>query len=388
MQDFEKSIEVQAPRLIEMADDFFDHPEIGLEEFRASAALCDYLEDHGFTVERGIAGLPTAFRATYQCGEGGPRLGLFCEYDALEGLGHACAHHLQGPIIVGAATAIRETIQERNYSLIIYGAPAEETTSGKLTMLAQGYCRDMDVAMMVHGAPNTSIDKKALALSKYRVTFHGKAAHAASNPEKGRSAFDAAQLMFHGIECMREHVADDVRIHYNVANLIGAANIVPPLCVSEVYVRSNTSSYLAGVEEWFRAIVQGAAMMTQTTVEIEEIKRTSSRVPVMCLNKLILDNAAYYDAPVIRPPRERTGSSDFSNVMYYTPGACLRFAMVPETASTHSQEFLDAGKTEATHKMLVLTAKIIAKTLSDLIDEPEKLDEIHEEFLKNKSELG
>jgi len=388
MKSIDQHIEKISEKLISMADYMFDNPEIGLVEFKASKLLCDYLEENGFTVERGIADLPTAFRATYKSGKGGLRLGLFCEYDALDGLGHACAHHLQGPIIIGAALAVKETIKDKDYEIIIYGAPAEETVSGKLTMLKKGYCQDMDVAMMVHGAPTTSIDKKALALGKYRVTFKGKAAHAASNPEKGRSAFDAALLMFHGIESMREHLTDDARIHYTVTNSIGAANIVPALCVTEIYVRSDKTKSLEGNIEWFFDIVKGAALMTQTSYEIFEIKKTDSRIPVFSLNEIIMQNAELYDAPTIRPPREKTGSSDFSNVMYNVPGACLRFAFVPEDASTHSQEFLDAAKTEETHQMIVKTAKIIAKTLNDLIDEPKHIEKIKKEFEENKIKMG
>lgn len=375
-------------KLTSIADYIFDNPEIGLIEYKASDILCDFLEKEGFFVEQGIADLPTAFRAKYKCGSGKIKLGLFCEYDALDGLGHACAHHLQGPIIIGAALAIKNSVLDKDYEIIIYGAPAEETVSGKLTMLKKGYCKDIDIAMMVHGAPTTSIDKKALALGKFKVIFRGKASHAASSPEKGRSAFDAALLMFHGIDSMREHITDDVRIHYTITNSIGAANIVPALCEAEVYVRSDKSKSLDENIKWFYDIVKGAALMTQTSYEIQEIKRTDSRIPVFSLNEIIMNNASLYNAPTIRPAREKTGSSDFSNVMYNVPGACLRFAMVSEEASTHSQEFLDAGKTKNTHKMVILTSKIIAKTLKDLIENPIALEKIKNEFIENKSKMG
>lgn len=375
-------------KLIGMADYIFDNPEIGLIEYKASKLLCDFLQENEFIVERGIADLPTAFRATYKSGKGGLRLGLFCEYDALDGLGHACAHHLQGPIVIGAALAIKNSMPEKDYEIVIYGAPAEETVSGKLTMLKKGYCQDIDVAMMVHGAPTTSIDKKALALGKYKVTFKGKAAHAASSPEKGRSALDAALLMFHGIDSMREHLTDNARVHYTITNSIGAANIVPALCETEIYVRNDKTKSLEESIKWFYDIVKGSALMTQTSYEIYEIKKTDSRIPVFSLNEIIMNNADLYNAPTIRPPREKTGSSDFSNVMYNVPGACLRFAIVPEEASTHSQDFLDAGKTENTHQMLLLTSKIIAKTLKDLIENPVNLEKIHKEFIKNKLRMG
>ncbi|MGL5098949.1 MAG: amidohydrolase, partial [Fusobacteriaceae bacterium] len=131
MKNINNYIDNISNKLIEIADYIFDNPESGLVEYKASKVLCDFLEKNGFTVERGIADLPTAFRATYKSGKGGMRLGLFCEYDALDGLGHACAHHLQGPIVIGAALAIKELITNKDYEIIIYGAPAEETVSGK-----------------------------------------------------------------------------------------------------------------------------------------------------------------------------------------------------------------------------------------------------------------
>ena len=137
-EKLERSVEQSAAALTAMADDFFDHPEVGLQEFHAFETLTGWLEKEGFTVERGIAGMDTAFRAVWKHGEGGPNIGLLCEYDALAGLGHACGHHMQGPAILGAAKALKDAAIDAPYTITVYGTPAEESISGKVVMLENG----------------------------------------------------------------------------------------------------------------------------------------------------------------------------------------------------------------------------------------------------------
>ena len=169
--------------LIAMADDIFDHPETGMEEFHALDVLTQWLMREAFEDETGIAGVPTAFQAVFHHRNGGPNLGLLCEYDALPGLGHACGHHLQGPSILAAAKALKEADLDQAYTITVYGTPAEESISGKIQMIRNG-CdfTDLDVAFMMHGGPNTQVDVKSLANSKYKVIYHGTSAHAALRP--------------------------------------------------------------------------------------------------------------------------------------------------------------------------------------------------------------
>ena len=151
-----------------MADDIFDHPEIGLEEFHAQKVLTDWLEKEGFAVERGVVGVETAFKAVYRHGEGGPNIGLLCEYDALPGIGHACGHHMQGPSILAAAKALKDAEIRKPYTITVYGTPAEESVSGKIRMIQNGCTfEELDVALMMHGGPATQVDVKSLANSKY-----------------------------------------------------------------------------------------------------------------------------------------------------------------------------------------------------------------------------
>lgn len=371
--------------LTALSDDIFDHPEVGYEEYRASGLLCDLLEREGFAVERGIAGIPTAFRAVYENGVGGPSMGLLCEYDALEGIGHACGHHTQGPCAVGAALAVKETVKDQPYKLVIYGTPAEETVGGKIQMKERGCFQDIDVALMMHGSPTTTVDVKSMAMSSFTVTFHGKKAHAALKPEAGRSAFDALLIAFQGIEFLREHVPEDTRMHYTVTQLPGPANVVPDTAVGKFSLRSYSRKALDEVVERFHKIIEGAALIADVTYDMKEGDRLANKIPVLRLNELLMDNARQVDAPRMAPPREKTGSSDFSNVMYELPGSCIRVAMVPQGTSSHSQEFLDAGKSQEAHQAVMVAAKVLAGAGWDMIQDDGVLAAIQEEFAQNRA---
>lgn len=382
-----RSVEAQRAVLTSMADDIFDHPELGFEEFHAEKVITDYLTACGYTVEHGVGGVETAFRAEFKNGQGGPRIGLLCEYDALEGLGHACGHHMQGPAIIGAAKALKECAGSEPYSVIVYGTPAEETAHGKLRMLEHGCFRDIDVALMMHGSPTTTVDVKSMAMSTFFVTFHGKKSHAALKPEDGRSAFDALLVAFQGVEFLREHVPEDTRMHYTITQTPGPANVVPDTAVGKFSLRSYNRTQLDGVVERFKDIIKGAALIAGCTYDMKEGDRLANKIPVLKLNDLIMENARLIDAPRISHPRQKTGSSDFSNVMYELPGSCIRVAMVPVGTSSHSMEFLNAGKGSEAHEAVLVAAKILGGTACDLIQHPEKLAEIQEEFHSSKSRM-
>ena len=379
-----KSVEAQRQVLTSMADDIFDHPELGFQEFHAEKVITDYLAEAGFAVEHGVGGVETAFRAEFNNGQGGPRIGLLCEYDALEGIGHACGHHMQGPAIIGAAKALKDCAGDTPYSVIVYGTPAEETAHGKLRMLENGCFKDIDVALMMHGSPTTTVDVKSLAMSSFTVTFHGKKAHAALKPEDGRSALDALLVAFQGVEFLREHVPEDTRMHYTITETPGPANVVPDRAVGKFSLRSYSRAALDGVVERFKKIIQGAALIADVTYDMTEGDRLANKIPCLKLNDLIMENADLVGAPRISPPRQKTGSSDFSNVMYELPGSCIRVAMVPVGTSSHSMEFLNAGKQEEAHNAVVIAAKVLGGTACDLIEHPERLAEIQAEFRQNK----
>ena len=381
-----KKIDQIKPKLLNIADEIFDNPEIGLQEYKSSKLLTDYLEEEGFEIEHGLAGFKTSFKAVYEQGKGGPSIGLLCEYDAIEGIGHACGHHMQGPSILGAAIALKETLKEKSFKIVVYGTPAEETIGAKIHMIKDGQFQDIDVALMMHASPTTTTDIKSLAMSNFDIKFHGTSAHAALAPEKGRSALDGLLLLFQGIEFMREHVKEDTRMHYTITNGGGPANVVPKLAEAKFSLRSYDRNYLNTVIERFKKIVEGAALMTETTCEIIETKSLDNKIPVLKLNEVLMANATAVDAPRITPPREKTGSSDFGNVMFQVPGSCIRVAFVPMGTSSHSEEYIAAGKKLEAHQATILAAKIIANSSYDLIENPELLKEIKKEFRKNKGD--
>lgn len=383
-QEILQNVDELKNTLIDLGDFIFDNPEIGLEEFKSSKKIIDILEKNGFKIETGIGGFETAFRATYENGKNGPSIGLLCEYDALEGMGHACAHHMQGPSIVGAALSLKNRLKNKDYKIVVYGTPAEETIGAKVKMLESGCFNDIDVALMMHGAPDTTTDVKSLALSNFTVKFHGVRAHAALAPEKGRSALDGVILLFQGIEFLREHVREDVKMHYTITNAGGPANVVPKYAEAMFSIRSYDRAYLNHVIERFKKVVQGASLMTETECEIIETKRLNNKIPVLKLNQILMDNAELVNAFRLSPPREKTGSTDFGNVMYHVPGSCIRVAFVPQGTSSHSDEFLRAGKSEEAHKAIVLGAKILAGTAYDLITNEEIFKEVLNEFKMNK----
>ena len=384
-QELFYEVERRAPEICALADDIFDHPELGYAEHYAAAALCGRLTEMGFTVERGIAGMETAFRAVFTHKGGGPRIGLLCEYDALEGLGHACGHHMQGPSILGAAAALKENAGEQPFTVVVYGTPAEETAHGKLRMLEAGYFEDIDVALMMHGSPTTTVDVRSLASSSFTVIFHGKRSHAALKPEDGRSAFDALLVSMNGVEFLREHVREDTRMHYTVAELPGPPNVVPDRAVGKFSLRSYSRVNLDLVVERFKKIIEGASLIADVTYELKEGDRLDNKIPVLALNDALMRNAALVNAPRQSPPREKTGSSDFSNVMHKLPGSCIRVAMVPPGTSSHSDEFLAAGKGEEAHNAVIIAAKVIAATACDLIQDSALYERIRAEFEQNKA---
>lgn len=385
-------IEMHRAELCKMADLIYGFAEKSAEEYKSMELLTDYLQNEGFTVERGIA-LDTAFRATWDnCraavdDEGkntAPVLGILVEYDALEDIGHACGHHMQGPAGIGAAIAIKDVMKDYPFKLVIYGTPAEETLGGKIIMLDAGYMKELDLALMSHGSPNTSVDEKCMALENFVVTFHGVKSHAAISPDEGRSALDAALLSFHAIEMLREHVKDDTRMHYTIRNAGGPPNVVPDLTVAEYTLRSYSTSYLNTVVERFYNILKGAALMTDTTYDIQRDLPFKSKIVCHSVNDLLMKNAAYEKAPSIAAPRKKTGSTDFGNVLYEIPGSCIRIAFTKPDAQPHSQEYLEAGKTDKAHDAICYAAKIMADTFCDVITTPGLLTQIKEEFYAAK----
>ncbi|HWR38418.1 MAG TPA: M20 family metallopeptidase [Patescibacteria group bacterium] len=388
-QALQAAVERQKKDLAAIGDFIFQNPEIGYREVQAAKRLMIYLQENGFSVEEGYGGLDTAFRATYRQGSGGPCIGLLCEYDAVKNMGHACGHHLQGPCMAGAAVAIRENAGDWPYTLEVIGTPAEECAEGgKHIMLENNAFQHLDVALMMHGGDTTTTDVRSMALSEFVVTFRGVAAHSAIAPEKGRSALEAVMLAINGMAYLRGHVRDDVRLHSIIEEGGQVINAIPERAVARIEVRAYDRPYLDQVIRRIQNILDGAALMTETTYQLVKVSDFHNKIPVLSLNRLLMENAETVGAQAIAPPREKTGSTDFASVMYFVPGSCIRVAFVERGMTSHSQEWMERGMTPAAHDAIVYGAKILALTGYTLIADKNRLMEVQQEFCREKNKLN
>lgn len=377
-------IEGMREKLVGINDFIHDNPEIGNQEYKAYQLLTTIFDEAGFAVEKEVIGLATAFKATYSIGTGGPNIGLLCEYDALEGLGHGCGHNLQPAAIVGAAVALAQGLGELPANIIVYGTPAEETTSAKLPMAKAGIFDNLDIAFMMHASDRTTVDGKSLAVTLVDFVFTGKAAHAAIAPDKGISALDGVLMTFNGIEYLREHVRPDVRMHGIITDGGKAANIVPERAAAQFYIRANDRPHLDIVLERVYNVARGAALMTGAKLSINEIKAYDNKINSETVNQILLENAHAVGAKDITAPRQYTGSTDFSCVTYRVPGACLRVGFVPIDTPSHSAEWVQAARSSKAHEALIVAAKAIAGSCYELVENPKLLHKIKVEFQSAK----
>ncbi|MCP3914672.1 MAG: amidohydrolase [bacterium] len=285
---FEKSdrwIDEHADRLRAINRSIWSNPELGLEEHLASDTLVRFLEQNGFRVTRGSAGMPTAFIA--EAGSGSPVIGILAEYDALPGVsqkptskrearddnndaGHACGHSVFGTASAGAAAAAAAIAKELGTegTIRLYGTPAEETGIGKVFMARAGLFDDLDACLHWHPSDTSRTSfatSKAVVSVKFR--FHGQSAHASFSPQHGRSALDAVELMNIGVNFLREHLEDHSRVHYVITDGGGQPNVVPPTAEVWYYLRANSHAYAEHILERVREIARGAALMTRTEVK-------------------------------------------------------------------------------------------------------------------------
>ncbi|KAB2336848.1 M20 family metallopeptidase [Cytobacillus depressus] len=370
--------------LFSLSSYIHSNPELGNQEYKAVEAITAILSSNGFEVESGIAGLETAFKARFTKGTGGPTIGILCEYDALKNLGHGCGHNLQPSVALGAAISLSKLEETPPFTIEVFGTPAEETTSGKIPLTERGYFDHLDIALMMHAGDRTTVDGRSLALDSFEFVFEGKESHAAVAPENGISALDGVLMTFNGIEYLREHVRSDVRIHGIITDGGIAPNIVPGRSAAKFAVRASDRPYLNHVSERVLNVARGAALATGTKVEIIRHKSLENKLNVQTLNDTLLENAKLIGADNITPPRERTGSTDFSIVTHRVPGACIRTAFVPIGTSNHTKEWVQASNSPEGNKAIMTAAKIIGSTCLDIIYSKELLEKIKQDYLVEK----
>jgi len=346
-------IENNKQLIVEMSDKIWDFAELGLIEFKSSALLADELEKHGFRVERGIAGMPTAFVATW--GEGKPVIGIMGEYDALPGLsqkrvpwketlekgkpGHGCGHNIHGTSGMAAAIAVKKAME--NYgtkgTIKFFGCPAEENFSGKVFMVREGYFNDVDAVISHH--PDTMNDvslMSCLAVNSVKFHFYGKASHAGGSPEQGRSALDAVELMNIGVNYLREHVIQDARIHYVIEKGGDQPNIVPPYARSWYYVRAPERNQMEFIYHWILEIAKGAATMTRTDVKTEFLEGSYNVIPNRTISELIVKNMRK-----IGLPKYNDEDLKFTEEIAETIGPEMKIAQLKKSKRPHWERLVD-----------------------------------------------
>ena len=459
MNDYQKNaikyIDENAGIFTGVSDAVWAKPELSLKEFESAKLYCDTLRKYGFEVTEGLAGVKTAFCGKY--GSGRPVIGILGEFDALSGLsqaagcsehkplvegapGHGCGHNMLGAGALGAAFAVKDYLEKSGKpgTVIFYGRPGEEGGAGKAFMAREGLWKELDCALTWHpsdvnevvtGTNNSSIQVL------YR--FHGVSAHAAGDPENGRSALDAVELMNTGVQYLREHMTSDCRVHYAI---IDAGGVSPNVVQSEASVlymiRANkvrdSVKLLARVDK----IAQGAALMTETSFDRQFIDGTAELVPNYTLEELLYrifnevglpeytdeektlaealrktydvpvapGIAAGFDADIAADVAERTnglsdalcgfimpeyhsagfvaGSTDVGDVSWQTPAAQVHCVTFPFGAAGHSWQNVSSGGTSLGHKGLINAAKIIACAAIELMNDPETLQKARDEFAR------
>ncbi|SEG81887.1 M20 family metallopeptidase [Bosea lathyri] len=436
-------VDAKAPAYFGLSDRIWDKPELNYQEFHAAAEHTAVLEREAFAVSSGIAGIPTAVMG--EAGAGGPVIAILGEYDALPGLsqragvaqqdpivtggsGHGCGHNMLGSAALLAAASLKQWLAENNIPgrVRYYGCPAEEGGSSKSFMVKAGTFDDVDIAISWHPATFTGVTEAvSLACVELEFTFNGRASHAAAAPELGRSALDAIELMNIGVNYMREHMPSTARVHYALVDGGGIApNVVQARAVVRHLVRARTLHDMWSLVERVKKIADGAALMTETTVESKQLSGEANLVGNAPLESLMHRNLmrlggpgfdetdkpfaaeiqksipsqdieasygrhglAVSDEPlsndVYLPGRvltESVGSTDVGTVSWVVPTVQCRVACYAVGTPGHSWQLVAQGKAPAAHKGIALAAKAMAGVAKDIFADPDLLKAAKTEF--------
>ena len=441
-------LEERQSRFVGIANQIWENPETALTETKACKLQANDLAQDGFTITMGIADLPTAFMAEWSSGTGGPTFGFMGEYDALPGLsqersttqeaivsngpGHGCGHNLLGTASLAAASVVKAWLEATGTpgTVRYYGCPAEETVEGKNFMARAGAFDDLDFAVSWHpGAVNSPTGGTSLASDNIKFRFKGRTAHAAANPETGRSALDAVELMNVGVNFLREHTIDQARLHYVITNGGGAPNVVPDDCEVWYFIRSPERYQVNELTERVRNIAKGAALMTETTVQEEFISGIYNLLP----NKVLIDRMeAHLQAlgPIEFTPEEKAfaqqiasaypletresilksehlpaslategvtgeiyptldlgkmmmGGTDVADISWVTPTIQLTTACFPLGVPGHSWANTATAGMSIGHKGMLLAAKAMALAAAELVLDPDLLQAAKDEFAES-----
>lgn len=426
------SVEHHEEALIKISDSIWALAETAFEEQHSSKILADYAEKNGFTVERGVAGIPTAFVATY--GSGSPVISVLGEFDALPGIsqkaqptkdplnegaaGHGCGHNLFGAASLGSAIAVKELIEQGKLkgTIKFMGTPSEEKFFGKIWMVREGIWDGVDVNISWHPSAETEADvQSTLALVDFKVEFFGQAAHASMDPWNGRSASDALELYTNGINYYREHIKPTVRIHYHIQDGGQVVNVVPDYSRLWVRVRDSKRSGMMPVYERVQKMAEGAAIMANVDYKISLISGiyetlvNRSGGEIMQKNLELLGPISYtaeettfgkkiqegtgkeqvgMDSNIypLKESRENPGggSSDVGDVSWNVANINLGVTTAPKGTPWHSWAVVACGGMSIGHKGMAYAAKAMGMTMVDLFENPKLVEKVKAEYKERK----
>jgi aminobenzoyl-glutamate utilization protein B len=425
-----KNIQNRYSEYAGIAKEIWDYAEVGFQEYKSSGILKNLLSNEGFSIQDSVAGMPTAFIATF--GSGKPVIAILGEYDALPGIsqgntpelnildsktaGHACGHHLFGTASAAACIEVKNWLRTTKQSGTIrfYGTPAEEGGSGKVYMVREGLFNDVDAVLHWHpGDENNASTASSLANKTGKFKFYGVASHASASPERGRSALDGVEAMDAMVNMMREHVPSDTRIHYVITRGGEAPNVVPAFAEVYYYVRHPKAELVISIWERIEKAAQGAALGTETRVEVEviggvyNIVSNNALAKVMDKNLRMTDGFAYNHEEKIFAEKIQAGfraqsmknlestskiqpfvlsespfpaSTDVGDISWVVPTVGLNTATwVPGTAA-HSWQAVAAGGTSIGYKGMMVAAKTLTGTVIDLFSEPQHIAQAWQEL--------
>lgn len=360
----------------------YENPELGDHEYKAVELLTDYFSKNGFTVEKGIYGLDTTFKAVYDSHKEGAHIAFFCEYDALPQIGHGCGHNLISSMSAGAAMGLKAALDETGGKISVFGTQAEETSGVKGVLADKGAYDGVTVAMMAHPNAVSEESGSSLALKAIKFEYFGKAAHAAAVPEKGINALDGVILLYNGLNALRQHLKSDVRIHGIISNGGTAPNIVPDYAEAKFYFRAKEKEYLETVIAKAKECAEGAAKMTGATVKISYFELPYDNLKTnKALSDLFTANLRELGETEINPPSDGVGSIDMGNVSHVVPSIHPWIGVGDPSLVIHSREFADHTMTEAGRATLYKGACALALTAYDVITSKESQEKIKAEFV-------
>ena len=375
------AIENRRQALFDLSKDVHAHPELNYQEYYSSNALAGFLEENNLHVERGIGDVATAFKATIPGGGGdGPTIAVLAEYDALPEIGHGCGHNLIAMAAMGAALGLLANAPNLPGRVEIIGTPAEEGGGGKIRLLEAGVFNGVDATLSSHPFSNRTIipaaapkgESWSLAMVGYRYMYHGRAAHAAAAPEAGINALNAVIHLFTGIDALRQHLRDDVRIHGVITDGGLAPNVVPEFAAANFMLRSRDGQYLSDVVVGkVLQVAEGAASMTGARLEVEEFYPFYENVqPNVTLAQALAANAKELGIRLDDPIPGRAGSgasTDFGNISQVMPAFELRYAVSEEPVASHTRDMCATAITDLALSNALQVAKALSLTAADLM---------------------